>query len=233
MTGKLNHFFPVSTYSVKVGLTDEQRQTIIDHTDACVQETGYDANDTSWTGDLFGQHKVHHLKQYAPLMGVLHTAFNNFIVGLGVTPDIYDFWITRSWPVKQVGQKTIEYHRHAMAHLVAVYYPKAPEGSGGIQIATDSHQNELFPGMFEEQQYKKGIISNSSLYSMSEVTLPVEDDLLLIIPAKLAHKTLSNAADVTRYSVTFDTVLTLKDPTELEMGYPPLDQWQRLDGVKF
>ena len=232
MSGKLNHFFPVSTYSVKAGLTDEQRQTIIDHTDACVQETGYDTTDTSWTGDLFGQHKVHHLEQYAPLIGVLHTAFNNFIVGLGVASDIYDFWITRSWPVKQVDQKSIQYHRHQMAHLVAVYYPKAPEGSGGIRIATDAHQNELFPGMFNEEQYAQGIISASSPYCMSEITLPVEDDLLLIIPAKLAHKTLSNATGVTRYSVTLDAVLTLKDPTKLEMGYPPLDQWQKLVSAK-
>lgn len=229
MIGRLSHFFPVSTYSVKAGLTEEQRQTIVGHIDACVEESGYDKTDTSWTGDLFGQHKIHHLEEYAPVVGVLNAAFNDFVVGLGVTPDIYDFWITRSWPVKQVDQKTIAYHRHQGPHLVAVYYPKAPEGSGGIRIATDQHQNELFPGMFNEEQYTKGIISASNPYSMSEITLPVEEDLLLILPAKLAHKTLSNRSGVTRYSVTFDAIMTLKDPTKIEMGHPPVDQWRKLD----
>jgi hypothetical protein len=233
MTGKFNHFFPVTTYSVKAGLTAEQRQAMIDHTDACVMETGYDTTDTSWTGDFFGHHRVHDLEQYAPIVSVLHTAFNNFIVGLGVTPDIYDFWITRSWPVKQVDQKSVAFHRHQMAHLVAVYYPKAPEGSGKFQIATEAHQNELFPGMFDEAQYNKGIISSSSAYTSSRIDLSVEDDLLFIFPAKLAHQTLSNAEGVARYSVTFDAVMSLKDPTNLEMGHPPVDQWRKLDRVKF
>ena len=227
MKGSLFTFFPLTIYSVKLGLPQSVRDQMVADIDNSADASKFVNEKSSWTGDVSGFHEVHHNPVYAPLFSMLKPALVEYNTAAGITPETYDYWYTRSWGVKQTEKRVVDYHRHDDAHLVAVYYPKVPKGAGQFSLATDTHQNELFKGMFRSEQYEAGAVSLSNPHSSAEQPLQVEEDYLLILPAKTAHRTLPNATSEARYSVTIDILTTLKTAHGFEFGLPPVERWKK------
>lgn len=227
MIGKLFTLFPLTIYAAKAGLSQETRDAMVADIDKSVDASEYSNESSSWTGDVSGFHEIHKNPVYEPLFKLLKSALVEYNTAAGISEDTYDYWYTRSWGVKQVGSRVIDYHRHDDAHLVAVYYPKVPKGAGQFSLATENHQNELFKGMFRPEQYRDGAVSLSNPHSAAEKPLQVEEDYVLIFPAKTAHRTLPNQTDEARYSVTIDILLTLKSAQGFEFGLPPVERWRK------
>jgi hypothetical protein len=228
MIGRFSTFFPLTVYSVKVGLTDSQRQAIVDDIDTDVSNTGYTDATSSWTGDLNGQHELAHKEVYQPLFNAMKIAVTEYHTAAGISQGVYDYWITRSWGVKQTGNRYVDYHSHEDAHVVAVYYAKVPEGSGSLRFATETHQNAAFKSIFKPEQYRDGAVSLKNVHSAAEVPFPIEEDLLLIFPAKTLHRTAPNTSDASRYSVTTDILMTLTSAQKFEFGLPPVERWKKI-----
>jgi hypothetical protein len=228
MIGRVNTFFPLSVYNVQVGLPEEQRQAMVDDIDASVQETGYTDQTSSWTGDLNGHHELAHKPIYKPLFDALKIALVEYHTATGVKEGIYDYWVTRSWGVKQTSGRFVDYHSHEDAHLVAVYYPRLPEGAGSFKLATETHQNAAFKAMFKPEQYRDGVVSLNNVHSAAEIPLNVQEDMLLIFPAKTLHRTAPNRSEAARYSVTADILMTLNSAQKFEFGLPPVERWKKV-----
>lgn len=227
MNGTLLSFFPLTLYATKLGLAKSVRDQIVFDIDESSDKSSFVNDMSSWTGDVSGFHEVHNNPVYAPLFAMLKPALVEYNTAAGITPETYDYWYTRSWGVKQTEGRVVDYHRHDDAHLVAVYYPKVPEGAGQFSVATETHQNELFKGMFRAEQYEVGAVSLSNPHSSAEKPLQVEEDYLLVLPAKTAHRTLPNQSSEARYSVTIDILLTLKTAHGFEFGLPPVERWKK------
>ena len=230
MKGKLHQFFPLSIYSGLAGLTIEQRAAMVRDVDLAVESTGYSDDNSSWTGDVNGYHQLHDDPIYAPLVAVVHKALIEYNTAAGIAPNQYDYWFTRSWAVKQTEGRVVDYHRHEMSHISIVYYPEVPEGSGSLQLATDSHQNELYDGMFRPEQYTQRMVSLSNPHSAAETGLVVSNDLLVLFPSKTGHRTSPNKTGSPRYSITMDVLMTLKSADRHEFGLPPVENWKKLLG---
>lgn len=227
MTGTYMHFMPVSVYAVKLGLKAEERQELIDNIDA-----SYSANDTSnsestWTGDVHGFHELHNHPAYLRLFGLIGEQIREYVTGLNIATEAFDYYYTRSWATKQIQDRMIAHHRHDQSHISAVYYPRVPENSGDFYVATDNHQNEIITGLFRPEYYEKGVVKAGMPHSTAELPIKVEDDLLLIFPSKTAHRTGKSESNLPRYSIATDLMCVLKNADDWEIGLPPLHTWRK------
>jgi hypothetical protein len=223
----LSHFFPLSVYSAKLGLTDIERERIIEDIDASVSFNDQTNEISTWTGDVHGFHELHNNPVYLRLFGLIGERVRDYVRDLNINADVFDYYFSRSWATKQTVGKQVDYHRHDQSHISAVYYPRVPANSGDLYLATDNHQNEIMSGLFRQEHYEKGIVKVGAPHSMAEVPFKVEDDLLVIFPSKTAHRTGLSATDVPRYSIATDILCVLKDASDFEIGLPPIHSWKK------
>ena len=223
----LLHYFPLSIYCVKLGLTDEQRNEIIKDIDKSAAKTDETNDVSTWTGDVHGYHELHHDIPYIPLFNSIGAHVRKYIDELSINTDTFNYYYTRSWATKQIRGRQIDYHRHEQSHISLVYYPKVPKDSGAFYIATDNHQNEIISGLFRKEYYEKGTIKVGAPHTMAEIPLNVEDDTLLIFPSKTAHRTGVSNTDEPRYSIASDLLCVLGTANKYEIGLPPVHTWKK------
>jgi len=226
MIGTLTHLFPLSIYRAKGGLTQEVRDALVKDIDASVEASKSDGKGT-WTGDVEGYHSIHNSETYRPVFNLFGMAIMEYIQALGVKPDVYDTYFTRSWAVRQKDNKIIEPHTHAVSHLTGVYYPKVHKDSGNLVVGIEDNPNELFSGLFNPDSYQDGTLDKNNPLCVEEHGLDVEDDLLMLFPSKTLHKTSPNISDNSRYSISTDVLLVLKDANRAEHGIPPIEEWRK------
>ena len=223
----LMHFMPVSVYSAKAGLSQEDRNQIVADIDASVASHDETNSSSTWTGDVHGFHELHNHPAYTRLFGVIGDHVRSYIEQLNINTEIFDYYYTRSWASRQTRGRQIDYHRHEQSHFSVVYYPKVPAQSGAFCLATDNHQNEIVDGMFRTEYYEKGIIKAGAPHTMAEIPLDVKDDDLLIFPSKTAHRTGVSGTDEPRYSIASDLLCVLRDADSFEIGLPPIHTWKK------
>lgn len=223
----LIHFMPVSVYSAKAGLSDEDRASIVSQIDASVASCDNTNETSTWTGDVHGHHELHNHPTYTRLFGIIGEHVRRYIDQLNINTEMFDYYYTRSWASRQVRGKYIDYHRHDQSHFSVVYYPKVPEQSGNFHIATDNHQNEIVKGMFRPEYYESGVVKSGALHSMAEIPLNVAEDDLLIFPSKTAHRTGVSSTDEPRYSIASDLLCVLRSADSFEIGLPPIHTWKK------
>jgi hypothetical protein len=226
MIGTISNLFPLSIYRVKGGLTEEVRTSLVEAIDSCIEDTDADV-DGVWTGDVKGHHSIHNEEVYRPVFDLFDLAIKEYIEAIGINKDAYDTYYTRSWGVRQRGNKIVEPHTHAVSHLTAVYYPKIHEGSGDLQVGLPSNPNELFGGLFNTDSYNDGTLNIRNPLCLEEREVKVEEDLLVLFPSKTQHRTTQNTSDESRYSITTDVLLVLRDANRAEHGLPPIEEWRK------
>jgi|TARA_R110000782_G_scaffold40983_1_gene94387 hypothetical protein len=227
MIGSLTNLFPVSIYQVKGGISEKLRQEMVKDIDLSIEEAGPTRSTGTWTGDCNGYHAIHNSAVYKPVFDVFSIAVREYITSLGCNPEMYTYYYTRSWGVRQTVGKELPPHTHAVSHLSGVYYPKAPEGSGNFVVSNPDPANQLFTGMYEEEYYVDGTLDPTNPLCAQEASFKVSEDLLLLFPSKTMHKTLPNTSEEARYSITTDILFILKDASKKEAGMNPIHEWKK------
>ena len=228
MQGRFLHFLPLSVYVTNLGLSDVERQQIVDDIDQSQKDNVTKDSISSWTGDLHGHHELHSSPVYNRLFSLLGEQIRQYVLGLKIDEKYFDFYFTRSWGTKQTINRKIEYHRHLQSHISAVYYARVPDNSGDFYVATDDHQNEIIPGLFREDNYAKGVVKYGCQFTMAELPIEVDDDMLLLFPSKTAHRTGVSQTKEPRYSVAIDIMCALKDASRFEIGLTPVHSWRKV-----
>jgi uncharacterized protein (TIGR02466 family) len=218
---------PLSVYSAKAGLSETEREQIVESIDASVSSKDETNETSTWTGDVHGFHELHNHPVYQRLFGLIGDHVRRYIDQLNINTQTFDYYYTRSWASRQTKGRQIDYHRHEQSHFSVVYYPKVPTNSGAFCLATDNHQNEIVEGMFRHEYYDKGIIKTGASHTMAEIPLDVTDDDLLIFPSKTAHRTGVSDTDKPRYSIASDLLCVLRDADSFEIGLPPIHTWKK------
>lgn len=228
MIGNIRSLFPLTVYTVKAGISEEDRYTIVEHIDSCAEKTDDEKRDYSWTGDINGHHDLQHHPLYRSVINAMSLGIYEYMAALGYNSDRFVPYFTKCWGVKQSETRTVPHHDHGSAHISAVYYPRVPEGSGAFALTHFNHPNEFFTTAFNEDSYADGNVSRT-VHTDAEQYIKVEDDLLLLFPSKTKHRTMPNKSSEPRYSVTADIVLTMKSVDRVEYGLPPLELWKKAE----
>ena len=182
----------------------------------------------AWTGDLHGHHQIHRCQDAAWLVEQLDRHVADYLLGLGFKPGSVCVHIQRSWPVISEPGQLIGRHHHPNAHLSAVYYLSG-NGSGkcgALRLFNPNPLNELIPGMAVGGQ---GPLEASAARCISHHDVAAHAGLLLLFPARLDHAVLENCSDNTRFSISFDLVLTAPPgPSSAEYLPPQPSLWAPL-----
>lgn len=226
MIGTLTHLFPLVIYRAKAGLKREVRDALVEDIDASIKSSGANGEGT-WTGDVEGYHSIHNSELYRPVFDVFGVAIREYMQALGVKDGAYQAYFTRSWGVRQRGDKIIEPHTHAVSHLTGVYYPKVHKQSGNLVVGVKNNPNELFSGLFNTDSLQDGTLDSTNPLCLEERELGVEDDLLMLFPSKTPHRTSPNTSNESRYSISTDILFVLKDASRAEHGIPPIEEWRK------
>jgi len=227
MIGSITNLFPVSIYQVKGGISEKVRNAVVEDIDLSIEEAGPTKSTGTWTGDCNGYHDIHNSIVYNPVFDAFSIAVREYVTALGCNPEMYNYYYTRSWGVRQTEGKELPAHTHAVSHLSGVYYPKVPEGSGNFIVSDKEVANELFAGMFEDEYYVDGTLDPTNPLCAQEASFKVEEDLLILFPSKTMHKTVPNTSKEARYSITTDILFILKDASKKEAGMNPIQEWKR------
>lgn len=231
MIGSIRSLFPLTVYTARAGISEDNRKKIVAHIDSCAEKTDDEKREYSWTGDINGHHDLQHHDLYQGVIHAMGAGIQEYMAALGYNIDRFVPYFTKCWGVKQSETRIVPHHDHGSAHLSAVYYPSVPAGSGAFALANYNHPNELFTTAFNEDSYVDGNI-NRTVHTDAEQYIQVEDDLLLLFPSKTKHRTMPNQSSEPRYSVTADIVLTMKSVDRVEYGLPPLELWKKIEWAK-
>ncbi|NDG03502.1 MAG: hypothetical protein EB119_10025, partial [Synechococcaceae bacterium WBB_34_004] len=172
--------------------------------------------------------QLHRHPTFAGLIDQLCLHACEYLDGLGFDRTRLALHLQRCWPVVSGPGQVVGRHHHPNAHLSAIYYLSG-NGSGNcgaLRLFNPNPLNELIPGMAVGGQ---GPLEASAALSISHHDVAAKAGLLLLFPARLDHAVLENCSDNTRFSISFDLVLTAPPgPTSAEYLPPHPSLWDPL-----
>jgi uncharacterized protein (TIGR02466 family) len=130
-----------------------------------------------------------------------------------------EYVITQSWiSVKKPGQKHIM-HSHGNSIISGTFYFGNPDETDGLTFMKTEVSN-----CWQMNPLRNPNVNNQ--FSFTEITVKVENNMLILFPSFLAHKVAGNNTEKERYCLAFNCVPKHglgfeKDLTELE--------WKRID----
>lgn len=179
----------------------------------------------SWTGDVHGYGFLHQDHRFAELFAEFPGHLRQYLNFLKIDPSKLRLYFTRSWATVSQGRENIAPHRHRLAHLSLVYYPKLPANGGGLSFIDEDAPNQFVPYLFREEMLQQRVIKEPGAFNTKIVTLQPKEDDVWIFPSNTMHATEPNLSDEPRISVAADIVATVRDAEALEHMLPDLDRW--------
>lgn len=216
--------FPLQINAGQLNLPQETRQLFVNEIET--QATKYTYDDT-WTGDVNGKADLHNNVIFKPLFDLIPSLLRDYCEELGLKSEKFNFYIARSWGTRSLPDQRINTHEHTYAALAFIYYPYVPTNGSGLIIEDRNLFNELIPDLFTKglTNYKK-LLHQNVTGACNSVTIPVQTDDYIIMPAKTTHGTsTSPKAKKPRYSIAVDIVMTLKEIENIEHCLPPVTKW--------
>lgn len=102
--------------------------------------------------------------------------------------------ISMSWFNKLGKGQSVQLHRHEVSVVSAAYYPKADQGSTGLQFVSP-----LQPYRMHE------LFSKNTEYNTKSVEVPCEQGILYLFPSWLEHFSMPNQTNE-RITISFNTM---------------------------
>lgn len=162
--------------------------------------------------------RLHCFPEFQWLTNSLSDHVYRYLASLSSAQFDYTIFIQKSWPV--VCQPTggrVQPHTHRNAHLSAVYYVQSePDNKTGLIkfMASLDHFSRILPVVFNE--------SDNSF-----AVTPVQGRLLLF-PSSLMHFVDQYYGSISRYSVSYDLLLSSPSDFSLEMVMTNPSSWLQL-----
>ena len=229
---KVHNFFPLSILQDQIKLTDEEKIKLINDIRAMKsnsQNSDYQKNDASWTGDTQGYEYIFNIPKFENLFLEVKKKIEIYLDFLKIDKDQIEIYIQRSWATISDSSEVISKHQHLQSHLSFAYYLKKNVEDSNFIIYDDDKKNEFIPGLFSSKTLiQKKLIKEISFTTATRIALDVKEDDIIIFPSKTPHSTDQIKTNLERISISGDVVFVAKDTTNIEHLLPNFKNWKRL-----
>ena len=229
---KVHNFFPLSILQDQIKLTDEEKIKLINDIRAMKsnsQNSDYQKNDASWTGDTQGYEYIFNIPKFENLFLEIKKKIEIYLDFLKIDKDQIEIYIQRSWATISDSSEVISKHQHLQSHLSFAYYLKKNVEDSNFIIYDDDKKNEFIPGLFGSKTLiQKKLIKEISFSTATRIALDVKEDDIVIFPSKTPHSTDQIKTNSERISISGDVIFVAKDTTNIEHLMPNFKNWKRL-----
>jgi len=229
---KVHNFFPLSILQDQIKLTDEEKIKLINDIRAMKsnsQNSDYQKNDASWTGDTQGYEYIFNIPKFENLFLEVKKKIEIYLDFLKIDKDQIEIYIQRSWATISDSSEVISKHQHLQSHLSFAYYLKKNVEDSNFIIYDDDKKNEFIPGLFGSKTLiQKKLIKEISFSTATRIALDVKEDDIVIFPSKTPHSTDQIKTNSERISISGDVIFVAKDTTNIEHLMPNFKNWKRL-----
>jgi uncharacterized protein (TIGR02466 family) len=229
---KVHNFFPLSILQDQIKLTDEEKIKLINDIRAMKsnsQNSDYQKNDASWTGDTQGYEYIFNIPKFENLFLEIKKKIEIYLDFLKIDKDQIEIYIQRSWATISDSSEVISKHQHLQSHLSFAYYLKKNVEDSNFIIYDDDKKNEFIPGLFGSKTLiQKKLIKEISFSTATRIALDVKEDDIVIFPSKTPHSTDQIKTNSERISISGDVIFVAKDTTNIEHLMPNFKNWKKL-----
>jgi len=229
---KVHNFFPLSILQDQIKLTDEEKINLIKDIrimKSNSQNSDYQKNDASWTGDTQGYEYIFNIPKFENLFLQIKKKIEIYLDFLKIDKNQIEMYIQRSWATISVGSEVISKHQHLQSHLSFAYYLKKNVEDSNFIIYDDDKKNEFIPGLFGSKTLiQKKLIKEISFSTATRIALDVKEDDIVIFPSKTPHSTDQIKTNSERISISGDVIFVAKDTTNIEHLMPNFKNWKKL-----
>ena len=229
---KVHNFFPLSILQDQIKLTDEEKIKLINDIRAMKsnsQNSDYQKNDASWTGDTQGYEYIFNIPKFENLFLEVKKKIEIYLDFLKIDKDQIEIYIQRSWATVSNSSEVISKHQHLQSHLSFAYYLKKNVEDSNFIIYDDDKKNEFIPGLFGSKTLiQKKLIKEISFSTATRIALDVKEDDIVIFPSKTPHSTDQIKTNSERISISGDVIFVAKDTTNIEHLMPNFKNWKKL-----
>jgi uncharacterized protein (TIGR02466 family) len=229
---KVHNFFPLSILQDQIKLTDEEKIKLINDIRAMKsnsQNSDYQKNDASWTGDTQGYEYIFNIPKFENLFLEVKKKIEIYLDFLKIDKDQIEIYIQRSWATISDSSEVISKHQHLQSHLSFAYYLKKNVEDSNFIIYDDDKKNEFIPGLFGSKTLiQKKLIKEISFSTATRIALDVKEDDIVIFPSKTPHSTDQIKTNSERISISGDVIFVAKDTTNIEHLMPNFKNWKKL-----
>jgi len=229
---KVHNFFPLSILQDQIKLTDEEKINLINDIRVMKsnsQNSDYQKNDASWTGDTQGYEYIFNIPKFENLFLEVKKKIEIYLDFLKIDKDQIEIYIQRSWATISDSSEVISKHQHLQSHLSFAYYLKKNVEDSNFIIYDDDKKNEFIPGLFGSKTLiQKKLIKEISFSTATRIALDVKEDDIVIFPSKTPHSTDQIKTNSERISISGDVIFVAKDTTNIEHLMPNFKNWKKL-----
>ena len=229
---KVHNFFPLSILQDQIKLTDEEKIKLINDIRAMKsnsQNSDYQKNDASWTGDTQGYEYIFNIPKFENLFLEIKKKIEIYLDFLKIDKDQIEIYIQRSWATISVSGEVISKHQHLQSHLSFAYYLKKNKEDSNFIIYDDEKKNEFIPGLFGSRTLvQKKLIKQITLATATKISLDIKEDDIVIFPSKTPHSTDQIKTNAERISISGDIMFLAKDTNSIEHLTPNFKNWKKL-----
>jgi uncharacterized protein (TIGR02466 family) len=229
---KVHNFFPLSILQDQIKLLDEEKINLINDIRVMKsnsQNSDYQKNDASWTGDTQGYEYIFNIPKFENLFLEIKKKIEIYLDFLKIDKDQIEIYIQRSWATISVSSEVISKHQHLQSHLSFAYYLKKNVEDSNFIIYDDDKKNEFIPGLFGSKTLiQKKLIKEISFSTATRIALDVKEDDIVIFPSKTPHSTDQIKTNSERISISGDVIFVAKDTTNIEHLMPNFKNWKKL-----
>jgi len=224
--------FPLSIYRTKIGLTENERNILIEETQdqkSKSKNPSYKTKTGTWTGDTQGFEFLHLNKKFEKLFSLISLAIKKYTEHLGINNNKINFYYQRSWATIAKGNENISPHQHKQSHISFAYFLKKNVNDGSLNFHNEALPNEIAPGLFLSTSDKSPSKDyyKSNFFNARSVNIYPKVDEIYIFPSKSIHSTSPNKTDEERISISADISIITKESENIENLITPIDKWMK------
>jgi len=229
---KVHNFFPLSILQDQIKLTDEEKFNLVNDIRKMKnnsQNSDYQLNDASWTGDTQGYEYIFNNPKFENLFLEIKKKIEIYLDFLKIDKNQIETYLQRSWATISVNSEVISKHQHLQSHLSFAYYLKKNKEDSNFIIYDDDKKNEFIPGLFGSKTLiQKKLLKEISFTTATRISLDVKEDDIVIFPSKTPHSTDQIKTNSERISISGDIVFLAKNTNQIEHLTPNFTNWKKL-----
>ena len=230
--GQIFNFFPLSILKSKIEFSEEKKKKMLDEIfdmEKKSKNNEYKNQTSSWTGDTQGFEYIHNNPIFDDFFIEVKKRIIEYLDALQVDYEQLDIFIQRSWATISSGKEVISKHQHLQSHVSFAYYLKKISSDSNFIVYDEEKKNEFIPGLFGSKTLvQKKLIKEITLASATKISLPVNEDDIVIFPSKTLHSTDQIKTNNDRISISGDIIFLAKDTNTLEHLTPSFENWKKL-----
>ena len=213
-TSMINYCFPTTTYYEDLHPLDEIQEGMIDYVGGLDKNYGLDSN---LTGDTIGEYRIYDNPIFFWLNDQVSIHCREYLKAIGVDDTEVNLYASKAWPVIVREGGHVETHAHRNSILSVVYYLQVNETGSLCFFNSHSHVKDL------PLQFKNENETNSA----TAFNTPVAKRLM-IFPSSLVHAVDTYYGVDSRYSISYDIMVTQRDGSNCEHYITDPSTWGKL-----